>query len=142
MFLTQDVWLKKHTIPHAELDQNAANTLSVLLMDLVQWQRDVFAYQTIHTMWEVRVCPRKDMDNRVVTHMNVKTMLEWFVVAVLVVVIRLFSSITRLLVHVNGWLVQTISVWLVASVNRALATGLFGGLLILIHTVVESFFNL
>ena len=80
------------------------------------------------------------MANRVVTHMNVKTMLEWFVVVVPVVVIRLFSSITRLLVHVSGWLVLTISVWLVISVNRELATGLLGGLLILILTVVESNF--
>ena len=80
------------------------------------------------------------MGNRVVTHMNVKTMLEWFVAAVLAAVIRLFSSITQLLAHVNGWLVQMIFVWLVASVNPALATGLFGGLLILIHTVVESTF--
>ena len=89
-------------------------------------------------MSELRVWPRKDMANRVVTHMNVKTMLEWFVVAVHVVAIRLFSSITRLLVHVSGWLVLTISVWLVSNVPRALAIGFLPHTLTL--TATESIF--
>ena len=74
-------------------------------------------------MSEVRVCKRKDMDNRVVILTNVKTMLEWFVAVVLAIVIRQFNSITRLLVHVSGWLVQMISVWLVFNVPLVLAIG-------------------